>query len=423
MEECVLVTSSHNTDDRAIVVTGMGIVSPLGNTIPEFWANLCRGKSGIAPLTSFDVADFPYHNGGEVHDLAAQGGQPAATDSVDPATRFMLAAADQAVRDADLTAAADPRATAVVLATNFGGMRSGEDLVAWITGDGPRTDAMLTEFNMQTGADRVANQWGWTGTRTVLSLSCASGAAAIAYGALLIRMGRATRVLAGGYDALTRFCWSGLGALRTMTKGALRPFDLNRDGTLFSEGAGALLLEDAAAARRRGVTPYAVVAGCATNNNAHHMTAPAPEGAGSARVMAAALRDGGIAPDSVDHINAHGTGTKANDSTETTAIKTVFGPHAARTPITSIKSMTGHLMGAAGSAEAIASILTMRDGIIPPTINYRDPDPECDLDIVANHARPATVKTVISNSAGIGGCNSAVVLRWTDACRAGEVAS
>ena len=196
-----------------------------------------------------------------------------------------------------------------------------------------------------------------------------------------------------------------------MTKDVVRPFDKNRAGTLFSEGAGALLLETEESARARGARIYAEVAGAGVNNNAFHMTAPSKEGAGSAAVMRAALADAGLRPEEVDHINAHGTGTKPNDVTETQAIKAVFGPHAYAMPITSIKSSAGHLMGAAGSIEAIASILSIRDGTIPPTTNYRDPDPECDLPLVANVKKEAAVRCVLSNSAGIGGCNAAVIFR------------
>jgi len=199
--------------------------------------------------------------------------------------------------------------------------------------------------------------------------------------------------------------------LRTMSREAVRPFDKNRDGTIFSEGAGALVVEEYEHAKRRGAPIVAELAGYGLNNNAFHMTAPAKEGAGSAAVMRMALADAGLRPDEVDHINAHGTGTKPNDVTETQAIKAVFGDHAGRMPVTSIKGSIGHLMGAAGSVEAIASILSLRDGLIPPTMNFREADPECDLDYVFHAPRTAAIKTVLSNSAGIGGCNAAVILR------------
>jgi 3-oxoacyl-(acyl-carrier-protein) synthase len=217
-------------------------------------------------------------------------------------------------------------------------------------------------------------------------------------------------VLTGGYDALSPFAWSGLSALRTMTKDEIRPFDKNRAGTLFSEGAGAILIESLSHARHRGAPILAEFLGGWLNNNAHHMTAPAKAGAGSAEVMQGALRDGGVSPDRIDHVNAHGTGTKHNDVTETQAVAAVFGDRARRIPITANKSVIGHMMGAAGSVESIASVLSLRDQVVPPTIHYETPDPDCNLDYVVNAKRDAAMSVVLSNSAGIGGCNAAVVL-------------
>ncbi len=395
-----------------VVVTGMGAVSSLGTDVPGVWAALCRGESGIRPLTRFDLKDFAYTQGGEIAGFHLPDGLAASGRPTDLATQFMLAAAAEAMRDAGLNADAPLMAgTGVVLSTNFGGILSGEALMADAAGKGRAQAADFTEFQFQAAADRVADTWRCEGPRLMLSLSCASGTAAIGYGVDLVRCGHAKAVLAGGYDSLSRFAWCGLSALRTMTKDALRPFDKNRSGTIFSEGAGALLLEDEDSARRRGARIYAEVAGYGVNNNAFHMTAPAKEGAGSAAVMRAALDDARMTPDAIDHINAHGTGTKPNDVTETQAIKTVFGAHAYAMPITSIKSMTGHMMGAAGSVEAIASVLSIRDGIVPPTTNYKDPDPECDLPLVANVGKHMPVRSVLSNSAGIGGCNAAVIFR------------
>lgn len=395
-----------------IVVTGMGAVSPYGMGVPRLWDALCSGESAIRDLTRFDTRDFAYTRGGEIRDFVPPGESAAADAGADVATQFMLAAAAEAIRDAGWFAEAPERSEAgVVLATNFGGVCSGERVMAALQGKGRAEAGDWAEFQFQTCADRVAALGRFGGPRAMLSLSCASGTAAIGYAADLIRNGHANAVLTGGYDALSRFAWSGLSALRTMTKDAVRPFDRNRAGTIFSEGAGALLIEDEASARRRGVRIYAEVAGYGVNNNAFHMTAPAKEGAGSAAVMRRALEDARMRPEDIDHINAHGTGTKPNDVTETQAIKTVFGAHAPAMPLTSIKSSVGHLMGAAGSIEAIASILTICNGVIPPTTNYRDPDPECDLPCVTNVKKEMAVRTVLSNSAGIGGCNAAVIFR------------
>ncbi len=392
---------------KTIVVTGIGAVSPFGIGVPRLWTALCKGESAIRDLTRFDVKDFAYTRGGEIHafDLPKDCGSTGT--AFDLATQFMLTAAAEALRDGG----PDPAETGVVLSTNFGGINSGERLIADQLGKGTAQPSDFSESLFQSCADHVAKQWHLGGPRFVLSLSCASGTAAIGYGMDLIRHGHAKAVLTGGYDALSRFAWSGLSALRTMTKDALRPFDKNRSGTLFSEGAGALLIEDAESAHARGATIYAEVAGYGANNNAFHMTAPAREGAGSAAVMRMALNDARMLPDEIDHINAHGTGTKPNDVTETQAVKTVFGAHAYAMPITSIKSSSGHMLGAAGSIEAIASILSIKDSVIPPTTNYRDPDPECDLPCVANVKKNMALRSVLSNSAGIGGCNAAVIFR------------
>lgn len=392
-----------------IVVTGMGVISPLGNKVLDFWAAVCRGESGIRDITRFNTSEFPTSRGGEVRNFTPPAGLKTPTDL---ANQFMLAAADEAIRAAGLDGSKDfcPD-TGVAVATNFGGYGSAGDFFAFMQG---RPDARATgfdELSFLSCAGLIARHWQFQGPATALSLSCSSGSSAIAYSADLIRAGRAKIMLAGGYDALSTFAWSGLNALRTMTKDVVRPFDLNRAGTIFSEGAGALVIEELEHARARNAPVLAELTGYGMNNNAFHMTAPSKEGAGTAAVMRMALRDAGLGPDGIDHINAHGTGTKPNDVTETQAIKAVFGEHAAGIPVTSIKSSVGHMMGAAGSVEAIASILSLAHGIIPPTVNFQTADPECDLDYVFNIQREVKLNTVLSNSAGFGGCNTALIFR------------
>jgi len=393
-----------------LVVTGMGVISPVGNGVPAFWQALCDGKSGIHPIAGFDTKDLPYSRGGEVKDIPATRGM-AFPGACDNGTRFMAAAAAEAAADAGLTSAPELHPDfGIVLGSNFGGTAPVERLMGFTTGRLPRPGSdSLTEFSFMRCADYVALLLGSRGPRVVLSLSCSSGTAALAHAASLIREGHAAWVLAGGYDSLSRFAFAGLSALRTMTKDEIRPFDKRREGTLFSEGAGAVILERLDHALARGARIHAEFLGGAMNNNAFHMTAPDKNGEGTAAVMRAAIEDAGIQPDAVDHVNAHGTGTKYNDVVETQAVKAVFGQRAGRIPINAIKSMTGHMMGAAGSVEAIASVMTIRDGVIPPTINYGEPDPECDLDYVPNVARKSPVQVVLSNSAGIGGNNAAVV--------------
>lgn len=393
-----------------VAVTGMGVVSPVGTGIGDFWRALCAGQSGIGRITSFDTDGFRCIRAGEVKQFRPHPAYAADAESIDMGAQFMMTAAIEAMAAAGLTAAGtDSLETGVVLATNFGGILHGERLFEHVGGFAAATAADARESEFRTAADHVAALWRLGGPRTVLSLSCASGTAALGHAANLIAAGRCHTVLVGGYDTLSRFAWAGLSALRTISATDVRPFDKDRDGTIFSAGAGALVLEDSRRAHDRGAAILAELAGHATNNNAYHMTAPAKRGAGSAAVMRRALQHAGMPPEAIDHINAHGTGTQPNDVTETQAIKDTFGSHARRMPVTSVKSMLGHMMGAAGTVEAIATVLSLRDGIVPPTINYATPDPECDLDCVVNEARMLRMNAALSNSAGIGGCNAAVI--------------
>ena len=338
-----------------IAITGMGAVTPLGTGAVPLWAALRQGISGIGDITAFDTSGFKFTRAGQVGDREIAGD----CDAQDPAERFILAAAKQAMAQATDRSPPLPRArTGVVLSTNFGTLSSGESLLARSLGEETPKRENPGNIKYQSTADLVAKQWQLNGPRAVLSLSCASGAAALCYAADLLSAGRADAIIVGGYDALSRIAWSGLSALRTMTRDEIRPFDLKRAGTIFSEGAGAVVLEKRDHARRRGATIYAELLGWATNNNAFHMTAPSKMGAGTAEVMRSAIEHAGLEPSQIDHINAHGTGTRHNDSTETDAIKTVFGAQASTIPITSIKSSIGHLMGAAGSIEAIATIMS-----------------------------------------------------------------
>jgi 3-oxoacyl-(acyl-carrier-protein) synthase len=245
----------------------------------------------------------------------------------------------------------------------------------------------------------------------MISLSCASGNAALAYACELLRRGRAEIALAAGYDLISEFAWSGLIALRTMTTGKIAPFDRNRSGTIFGEGAGVMVLETEERARARGFIPRVELAGHHTNNNAFHLTAPDKDGASIALAMKRALEDADCSPQEVDHVNAHGTATRYNDKTETAAIKTVLGKRAHEIPVNAIKSMTGHLMGAAGIVETIAAARTIETGIVPPPINFETPDPDCDLHYCTSGAEKHDVKRAVSISSGLGGCNSVIVLR------------
>jgi len=368
-----------DADSPRIVIAGMGAISPAGNSVAEFWESLSGGRDCIAPITLFDATPFRSQLAGEVKDFPLPPG-------ASRANVFALAAMEQAVADGGLEGDALAEA-GVVLATNFGGCDSAERfLAARLEGEIP--DARV---------------------------------GAIGYAMDLIRSGQCERAVAGGYDELSRLSYSGLSAMRAVTPEVIRPFDKNRKGTLFAEGAGMVVVETLDSARRRGATIHAEVLGHAMNNDAFHMTAPDQTGVGITTVMQTALAEAGVGPDAIDHVNAHGTGTQYNDKIETAAIKAVLGGHARDITVTANKSMMGHTCGAAGTLESICTILTMQTGIVPPTIRYETPDPECDLDYVPNEPREACVRTALCNAYGIGGTNAAIVLRRHDDRRLGSV--
>jgi len=383
---------------QRIFVTGMGAITPLGFSVNETWRGLLAGHSAIGPLDLFDLGGISCTQAGQIRHFTP----PAAIPVADRATGFAVAACMEALAQASIFPNRNQEPgirnvppIALVTATNFGTLDH-------------NASALVNEGPFAT-ADRLATALNLTGPRATITLSCAAGAAGLAYAAGLIRHHRAARVLVVGYDAISRFAWSGLCALRTMTKDRVRPFDLNRNGTIFSEGAAALLLESETSCHDRPAAPLAELLGWGTNNNGFHITAPSPRGAGSALAMRQALRRASLTPDAIDHINAHGTGTKANDATESQAIADVFGAHAPRIPVTALKSSLGHMLGAAGTIEAVASVLSLREGVIPPTTNFETPDPECAVNLVIHRPREANLRYVLSNSAGIGGCNAAVI--------------
>jgi 3-oxoacyl-(acyl-carrier-protein) synthase len=391
-------------NQERIAVIGSGLVCCLGAGVDEVYRRMCAGECGIRPLDRFPSDAYPQKSGGQIP-AAVEARLRAEFADDDLAGALAKTAGGEALRQAGRQVGAkDPR-LGLVLATNFGPMESLEwcwrERVDVGSMDAP-TFARFDHF-----LAHLAEFFGAGGPRAQLSLSCASGAAALALAADFVRSGRADRVLAIGYDLLSEFCWCGLTNLHTITTDCMRPFDLNRSGTVFSEGAAALLIE-----RRTGATAPALglLAGVATNNNAFHMTAPPKEAEGSRRAMAAALADAGLEPAAVDHICAHATSTKANDVTEAAACRNLFGERLDRMTVAAHKSQFGHLMGAAGLAEAIITLQVIRHGIIPPTINHVTPDPECPVDCIRGTARVRRVGCAVTNSAGIGGNNSSVVL-------------
>lgn len=387
---------------RRVVVTGMGAVTCLGRSVEATWRGLIENRSGLSRIEKFDPSGLRNEVAGEVKGVFPGDG--------DPAGRFALAACEEAVQAAGLNDSQnEPDRAGVICSTNFGGADSWEKWVA-CRRDGEGDPADLAQFDFAVPCRLIAERWNLRGPATTLSLSCSSSAAAMGLALDLIRAGRADVMLAGGHDTLSYSSLAGLSILRTITTDEIRPFDKRRSGTIFGEGAAMLVLEEIEHARARGAPIIAELLGYGVNNNAYHFTAPDKGGEGLRHVLEAALDDARVAADQLDYINAHGTGTPYHDVAETVAIKTALGDHAHRIPVSSIKAATGHVMAGAGALESIVTILAMRDGVVPPTLNYGEADPDCDLDYVPNEARAHDVKIAASVSSGIGGNNAAVVL-------------
>jgi 3-oxoacyl-[acyl-carrier-protein] synthase II len=405
---------------RRVVITGIGALSPVGNTTEDTWSAVRAGRSGIAPITRFDTTGFETTFAGEVRgfDPVEHLGKKESR-RLDRYAQFAVVVAREAVEQAGLPIRdADPTRVGVVMATAIGGMETVEHGVDTLRQSGPRRInpffIPLMLVNMASGA--IAIDLGARGPNLAPVSACASAAHAIGEATEMIRAGRADAVIAGGSEAgVTPLMVAGFNAMGALSRRndaperASRPFDAGRDGFAIAEGAAALVLEAEDHARSRGAHVLGEVLGYGTTDDAHHMVQPAPGGTGAAEAISVALRDANLAPEDISYVNAHGTSTQLNEKLETAALKTALGDHAYRVPISSTKSMTGHLLGAAGAIEAAFCVLAMRDGCLPPTINYEESDPECDLDYVPNAARPADVRISLSNSLGFGGHNVALV--------------
>jgi 3-oxoacyl-[acyl-carrier-protein] synthase II len=402
--------------NRNVVITGLGTITPIGNTVREFWEGLVEGRNGITTVTRFDPSRLSTRMGGEVKNFQSNGYMDAKeARRTDLFVQYAIAASHEAVLDAglDRTPPAPDRA-GTIIGTGIGGITTLESqhrvmLDRGVTRISPFFIPMMIA-NMASG--QVSIRWNLRGPNVTTVSACASGAHAIGEAFHSIRHGQADVMVCGGSEAtVTELCFAGFCSMKaTSTRNdeperASRPFDLERDGFVMGEGAGIVILEEEEHARKRGARIYGRMAGYGLTADAHHITAPAPEGEGAARAMRAAMEDGQIPLEHVGYINAHGTSTPLNDKMETTAVKTVFGEHARSLALGSTKSMTGHLLGAAGGIEFVASVLAILNGVLPPTINYENPDPECDLDCVPNEAREATVQAALSNSLGFGGHN------------------
>ncbi len=410
-----------------VVITGLGAITALGATIPGIWKNLLDGVSGIRQITQFDASDLPCQIAGEIPDFDP-------LDYLDKkearrlarSAQIALAASMLAVEDASLPATMpEPERSAIYFGTGVGGIDVLEDSLNTFHSKGySRVNPFaLPSLIPNLAAFAIGRQFQCLGPNFTIATACATSTQAIGGAAELIRRGVADIVISGGTEAVIRdFAIVGFIAMRALPlnfndhpEAASRPFDLNREGFVFAEGAGALIVEELEHARKRGANIYAEVAGHAASSDGFHLAAPDPNAAGPIRAMQWALQDAKLNPEDVDYINAHGTSTNLNDTTETRAIKAVFGKHAQNIPISSTKSMMGHAMGASGALEAIVCSKVIKHGWIPPTINYDTPDPECDLDYVPNHARQVEVTTTLSNSFGLGGQNACLVLkRYTE---------
>lgn len=412
-----------NRNGRRVVVTGMGMLTPLGIGVEANWEAIRAGRSGIGPITRFDgVESFSSRIAGEIDGFEPQDFIDAKeVKKMDLFMQYALAAAQLAVEDSGFSVSGDEAfRSGAIVGVGFCGIATIEHYYEVYLKQGPRkiSPFFIPKVISNLAPGQIAIRYGLKGVNWTPTSACASGNNALGEAFRLIREGLQDAVVAGGAEAATTPLgvggFSAMKALSTRNdepERASRPFDKDRDGFVIAEGAGILVLEERERAVRRGARIYAEVVGYGTNGDAYHITSPSPEGEGAARCMALTLEDAGVGPGDVDYVNAHGTSTPYNDANETAAIKQVFGDHARDLPVSSTKSMTGHLLGAAGAVEAIYSVLALYHGVLPPTINYHTPDPECDLDYVPNEPRDAAIRVALSNSFGFGGTNACILLR------------
>jgi 3-oxoacyl-[acyl-carrier-protein] synthase II len=407
---------------RRVVVTGMGLVIPVGIGVETAWKNVCEGKSGIGPITRFDTNGFETKIAGEVKDFNSELYiDKREIKKMDLFIQYSLAATKEALEDAQLNITAEnSEQTGVIVGTGLGGLPSIERYHKILLEKGPGriSPFFIPMLIANLASGQIAIQSGAKGPNTCVVTACATGGHCIGDAFRTIVYGDAEAMIAGGTEAnITPLTIGGFNAMKAISTRndepakACRPFEKNRDGFVIAEGAGILILEELQFALKRKARIYGELIGYGYTGDAYHITAPSPDGDGAIRCMKMAMKDAGLKPEDVDYINAHGTSTSLNDITETLAIKTVFGDHAKKIPISATKSMTGHLLGAAGSTEAIFTILAIRDGIMPPTINYEEPDPQCDLDYVPNVARRKPIKVAMSNAFGFGGTNATLVFK------------
>jgi len=408
---------------RRVVVTGFGIISPVGNDVPGFWQALKEGKSGAGPITSFDASAYDSRIAAEVKgfDPALYGITVKDTKRMDKFVQYAVACSYQAIADAGLDLEREDRnRVGVMVGSGIGSLHTIEEEHKVLLAKGPSrlTPFLIPMLIVNEAAGQVAIAFGLKGPNSCVATACATGSHSIGDAFKIIERGDAEVMLCGGTEsAIVPMAVGGFCALKALSKRnnepqkASRPFDRERDGFLIAEGAGVVVLESLEHAQKRNARVYGEIVGYGMSCDAYHMTAPDPEGDGASRAMKEALKDACLNPEAVDYINAHGTSTSLNDKIETLAIKKALGDHAKKVMVSSTKSVTGHLLGAAGGVEFVACCLALRDNIIPPTINYEYPDPDCDLDYVPNTARKAKVDVCMSNSLGFGGHNATLIVK------------
>lgn len=407
---------------RRVVVTGLGMVSPIGIGIEDCWANACAGKSGVDHLTRFDSSDFPTHIAAEVKNFKAENYMDKQmVRRYDIFIHFAMAAAQMAMKDSGLKIDnMDPSRVGVITGTGLGGLSTIESNHAVYMDKGPKRIGPFfipgIIANMVPGL--IAIEYGAKGPNLSFETACAASSHAVGESFRYIKEGIMDAVITGGAEStITPLGIGGFCAMKALStnndepKKASRPFDLNRDGFIMGEGSGILILEELELALKRGAKIYAEIGGYGASGDAFHITAPSSDGDGAIRCMKMAVESAGMRPEDIDYINAHGTSTKLNDEVENVAIKVLFGKHAYKLGISSTKSMTGHLLGAAGGVEAVFTTLAIYNGVMPPTINYETPDPACDLDYVPNKARQADIRAALSNSFGFGGTNASLLFK------------
>jgi 3-oxoacyl-[acyl-carrier-protein] synthase II len=397
--------------ENRVVITGLGVISSIGIGKDEFWNSLISGNSGISPVASFDTSDHFTHNGGEVNQfnpdkLISEKNKK----HLNRSAKMGLSAAKLAVEDAELTTdELSKRRVGVSCGTTLGDAQTIEAInTSLINGNAPSKE-LFNQIPTHSTPSAISNEFNLTGPNSMFSTACAAGNYAIGYGYDLIKLNKSDMVLSGASDPMSRIEYTGFNQFSAVAPEKCRPFDKNRKGMMLAEGAGILILESLDHALSRNAKIYAEIIGYGLSCDARHMTNPSIEGV--SQCMKNALSEAGIKPIEVDYISAHGTGTQANDRTECAAIKEVFGPYCKKIPISSIKSMLGHTMGAASALEAITCTMAIKNDIVPPTINYETPDPECDIDCVPNTARKHTVNIALNNSYAFGGNNASVVFK------------